>query len=286
MDVRRKFTSRGRNRPANTPVSQTGKAAGAGSHGTVLSAPSRRRWRKLTCWAAVLLIVVVGGPIGLSLRSAAARQRAVRALRERGGQIAYRGEVAEATSAPVPDEDDLIFHVWAEVTTVDLGGTEAGDAELAWFDALPTVEVLVLRDTQVTDAGLDRLRHLTRLNYLDLHGTRITDTGLAIVGQFAELEDLDLSHNRLTDRGLAQLVDLSRLRSLDIGQTRIGDTGIAQLSGLKQLRWLGAEQSGVSVAGAQSLKQALPQAVVSVGSQAAGNSPTAPGELDRSLLAR
>ena len=285
MDARRKFTSRQRNLAANTPVAPTGTAAGSGSRGIAAFTPTRR-WRKIACWAAVLLIVIVGGPVGLSLRSAAARQRAVRALRERGGQIGYRGETAEATSAPAPDEDDLLFHVWAEVTTVDLGGTEAGDAELAWFDALPTVEVLVLRDTQVTDAGLDRLRPLIRLNYLDLHGTRITDAGLAIVGRFAQLEDLDLSHNRLTDRGLAQLLDLGRLRSLDVGQTRVGDTGIAQLSDLKQLRWLGAEQSHVSSAGAQRLKQMLPQAVVSVSSQPAGHSPTVPGELDRSLLAR
>jgi hypothetical protein len=286
MEARRKSGRRSPSSSVNSPALQAGTAKPAGAAASRWRHGLKRRWRKVACWAAVLLVVGVGGPLGLSLRSAAARQKAVRALRERGGQIGYRGESATATRAPSPDEEELLFHLWAEVTTVDLGGTEAGDAELALFDALPTVEVLVLRDTQVTDAGLDRLRRLTRLHYLDLHGTRITDAGLAVVGQFVELDDLDLSHNRLSDRGLGQLRDLLRLRSLDIGETGVSDTGVGQLGQLKELRWLGADQTRVSAAGARRVRQLLPQAVVSVSPRASDHSPVAPGDVDASLLAR
>ena len=69
-----------------------------------------------------------------------------------------------------------------------------------------------------------------------------------------------------------------------IGIGGVGMSGIAEV-----LHNLGYAVSGSDRANsptAQRLQQMLPQAVVSVSSRPGGHSPTVPGELDRSLLAR
>ncbi|OYV85571.1 MAG: hypothetical protein B7Z73_13310, partial [Planctomycetia bacterium 21-64-5] len=52
----------------------------------------RRRWIRLSCWLLVALVVVAGGPLGLLIRSARGKHRAVLALRERGAAVGYRDE--------------------------------------------------------------------------------------------------------------------------------------------------------------------------------------------------
>lgn len=228
------------------------------------SVSTRRRWIRVVAWSVVLLIATVGGPLGLLIRSATAQHRAVRALRERGGQVTYRGhEPAGAEVAPI-DDAGLFFNLWAEVSTVDLGGTEAGDREMAYLEALPMIEVLVLRDTHVTDAGLEFLTPLALLSYLDLHGTDISDAGLEAISQLSQLEDLDLSQTAIGDSQLADLANLRRLRSLDLTQTRVSDVGLPRLARLKSLQWLGLGQTGATAAAIARLRSTKPRMAVSL----------------------
>lgn len=224
----------------------------------------RRRWIRVVCWSIVLLIAVAGGPLGLLIRSATAQHRAVRALRERGGQITYRGHEPVGRDAQPSVEAGVLFHLWTVVSTVDLAGTEAGDREMAYLESLPDLEVLVLRDTHVTDAGLEHLRPLAALSYLDLHGTQIGDAGLEIVGRLVNLEDVDLSQTAVGDAGLAELTGLPRLRSLDLSQTQVGDAGLPKLKALKHLQWLGLGETNVTSAAIAKLHLTKPRTVVSL----------------------
>lgn len=209
------------------------------------------------------MIVVAGGPLGLLIRSATAQHRAVRVLRERGGQVTYRGKEPLGAAGHAGNASFLL-DLWAEVSTVDLGGTEAGDREMAYIAALPKLEVLVLRDTHVTDAGLGFLRPLAMLSYLDLHGTEISDAGLAAIGQLSQLEDLDLSQTAIGDAGLAELAALRRLRSLDVTQTQVSDAGVPRLNGLKNLQWLGLGETKATPAAVARLRLTNPRTVVSL----------------------
>lgn len=228
------------------------------------SVPRRRRWIRIACWSSVLTVVVVGGPLGLLIRSATAQHRAVRALRERGGQVAYRAHEPAGRDVGQADDSGFWFHLWSDVSTVDLGGTEAGDREMAYLESLPKLEVVVLRDTHVTDAGLAYLQPLASLSYLDLHGTEITDAGLEEIGRLAALEDLDLSQTAVGDAGLAHLTSLPRLRSLDLTQTHVGDAGLPPLNRLRHLQWLGLGETEVTPAALAKLRLTKPRTVVSL----------------------
>ncbi len=211
----------------------------------------------------MLLVVVVGGPLGLLIRSATAQHRAVRALRERGGQVSYRGQEPAGRDAG-DDDGGFLRDFWAEVSTVDLGGTEAGDREMAYLEALPTVEVLVLRDTHVTDAGLEHLLSLAALSYLDVHGTEISDAGLETIGRLSQLEDLDLSQTAIGDAALAELGNLRRLRSLDLTQTHVSDAGLPAMKRLKHLQWLALGETEATPAAIAKLRLAIPRTAVSL----------------------
>lgn len=224
----------------------------------------RRRWIRIACWSSVLTVVLVGGPLGLLIRSATAQHRAVRALRERGGQVAYRGYEPAGRDFGQSDETGFWFNLWSDVSTVDLGGTEAGDREMAYLESLPTLEVVVLRDTHVTDAGLAHLQPLASLSYLDLHGTEITDAGLEAIGHLAALEDLDLSQTAVGDAGLVNLTSLPRLRSLDLTQTHVGDGGLPPLNRLRHLQWLGLGETELTPAALAKLRMTRPRTVVSL----------------------
>ncbi|HVX11916.1 MAG TPA: hypothetical protein VHC22_12100 [Pirellulales bacterium] len=67
----------------------------------------------------------------------------------------------------------------ANVAAVYLGGTSAGDDELACLHALPRLRVLVLTSSAVTDAGLPHLHALREVESIDLRFTAVTDAGVA-----------------------------------------------------------------------------------------------------------
>ena len=111
----------------------------------------------------------------------------------------------------------------------NLGATEATDADLAHFMGLTALESLVLSFTGITDAGLVHLTGLTALELLGLDETQITDAGLAHLTGLTTLTYLRLGGTPVTDAGLAHLMGLTGLESLDLRETQVTDAGIASL---------------------------------------------------------
>ena len=67
----------------------------------------------------------------------------------------------------------------ANIEAVYLGGTTAGDDDLALLKKLPRLRTVVLTSSPVTDAGLGHLHGLTTLETIDLRFTGVTDAGVA-----------------------------------------------------------------------------------------------------------
>ncbi|HWB13089.1 MAG TPA: hypothetical protein VG826_27945 [Pirellulales bacterium] len=67
----------------------------------------------------------------------------------------------------------------ANIEAVYLGGTRAGDDDLALLKKLPRLRTVVLTSSPVTDAGLVHLRGLATLETIDLRFTAVTEAGVA-----------------------------------------------------------------------------------------------------------
>lgn len=223
----------------------------------------RRRWIRVSCWLLVAVVAIVGGPLGLLLRSARGKHRAVQALRDRGGSVEYR----ELQPGRQIERHPLLPDLWVEVAVVDLGDRDIGDDELAWLNQFDDLETLVLRNTRVTDGGMSCLANLPRLTYLDLHGTRISDATLALVGAEHDLQDLDLGETQITDAGVGHLRQLTRLRSLDLSGTKVSEAALASLAKLPQLQWLGLANVAIDSAAIGDWAKAHAQVVVSGGDE-------------------
>lgn len=224
----------------------------------------RRRWIRLSCWLMVAVVAIVGGPLGLLLRSARGKHRAVQALRDRGALVEYRDLQPDHQIERHP----LLPDLWVEVAVVDLGDRDIGDDELAWLKQFGDLETLVLRNTRVTDRGMSCLSDLPRLTYLDLHGTQISDATLALVGAERDLQDLDLGETQITDAGVGRLAQLERLRSLDLSGTKISAAALAILAKLPQLQWLGLANVAIDSAAIGDWAKSRSQVVVSSGDDA------------------
>ncbi|MBL0170422.1 MAG: hypothetical protein IPP90_06740 [Gemmatimonadaceae bacterium] len=93
----------------------------------------------------------------------------------------------------------------ANVTTVNLARTSAGDSALATLGMMPHITRLQLSGTHVTDAGLESLRSLKYLEYLSLVDTEVSDDGLRALEQLPRLRALFLWGTRTTAGGVTRL---------------------------------------------------------------------------------
>jgi hypothetical protein len=103
--------------------------------------------------------------------------------------------------------------------------------------------------------------------WVSLAGTGTTDKGLTHLRNFKHVTRLHLGNTLVTDAGLAQLKDLNYLESLNLIGTNISDEGIQQLSSLRNLRRIYLWKTHVTSKGAESLKEALPNVEVNLGSE-------------------
>ncbi len=77
------------------------------------------------------------------------------------------------------------------IVHVDLGDTEATDADLKTLASFPLLESLHLNDTGVTDDGLRELVSLKQLHSLNLSRAKVSDVGLGAIDELAPAEKLD-----------------------------------------------------------------------------------------------
>lgn len=99
---------------------------------------------------------------------------------------------------------------------INLYGTNATDADLAWLATCSRLEMIDLSDTDISDHGLAQLAALPRLRVLMLSSDRISDRGCRSIATMTHLEELSLASRNVKDAGVKQLASLTRLRRLEI----------------------------------------------------------------------
>jgi HEAT repeat protein len=157
------------------------------------------------------------------------------------------------------DDDLAPLAGLADVTSVQLNGSQITDRGLEFLSGLSKLQVLCIGDTQITDEGVAKLKGLVDLRELWLRGTGVADDGLAHIEKLTRLEFLLLGRTTIGDAGLAHLKNLTSLRSLGLEKTRITDSGLAHLNGLTNLKFLDLYDTKVTDTGVAALQRALPE---------------------------
>jgi hypothetical protein len=147
---------------------------------------------------------------------------------------------------------------------INLYESNVGDESMKLLKNFPDLESIPMGRTRVTDDGLKYIGELTGLDYLGLRGNNISDAGLSHLKKLTKLTGLTLQETKITDAGLILLKDLTKLNHLRLQSTAIGDDGLKQLYPLKSLRRIDLEGTKVSAKGVESLRKAIPEAVVVV----------------------
>jgi internalin A len=145
------------------------------------------------------------------------------------------------------------------LTHLDLNYIVAfGDAGMASFKNMTTLEELYLRGTSITDEGLVNLSGLTNLIELDLSDDNISDAGVASLAGLTKLRKLSLQGADVTDAGIDALRNMSQLEELSLYRTKVSNAGLAKLAALKNLRSLDLRYSRATGAGVRELTASLP----------------------------
>jgi hypothetical protein len=159
----------------------------------------------------------------------------------------------------------LGIHHFQNVASIDLSNTGAADAELWLIGRVPSIESVSLTSTKITNEGLRHLASLDRLRYLSLWKTGIDDDGVAYLAGHSHLHTLILDKTKVSDAGLVHLRDLAELEEwLGLRDTAITDAGLPNLKNLHKLRNLNVIGTGVTEAGAKSIQESMPKAMISL----------------------
>ncbi len=182
---------------------------------------SRYSLRSLLVAIAVLCLLFAWG--SFKVHRATKQQAAVNTLTRKGAFVWYDYEVAEDggiyseidaqgrfvdPSPPEPQWLRRVLNVNSRHAVIRFGASPTADicdADLAHFDELPNLEILILRCPRVTDAGLRNLGQLKKLRYLDLYLTPITDNGLSNIKALTNLEYLRLESTEVIEKGFREL---------------------------------------------------------------------------------
>ena len=133
---------------------------------------------------------------------------------------------------------------------------------LATRDAQGNVVSIDVAGTEFGDAELQHLEPLDTLQELHLAATRVTDAGMEYVGQLANLERLYLAKCNVSDAGLAHVTKLKRLRAINLYGTKLTSAGLDHLSQLSALQLLSITDVKLSAVAVDQLKQKLPRLTV------------------------
>jgi Leucine-rich repeat (LRR) protein len=116
-----------------------------------------------------------------------------------------------------------------EPITIDVGGTEFSDEQLAHLKDVPTLEELHLSNTPITDAGMAHVAGLRGLKQLYLAKCDVGDEGLAHVRELVNLEALNVFGTKTTDAGIEHLMGLKHLRTLYITDLKLSSAVVDKL---------------------------------------------------------
>ncbi|HEX5105516.1 MAG TPA: hypothetical protein VFV87_16975 [Pirellulaceae bacterium] len=116
----------------------------------------------------------------------------------------------------------------ANLRGINLYGTNATDADMAWLAACRNLEMIDLSGTRIGDHGLKQLAALPRLRTLVIDSNRISDDGCRSIARLGSLEELSLASRNIHDQGALALASLTGLRRLKISAAA-GDAAFAAL---------------------------------------------------------
>jgi hypothetical protein len=199
------------------------------SRAVAMNANSTKRpwWRHvlLSVRGLIVLVLILGGWLGWTVRSARVQREAVETIKRAGGFVTYdwelfRGIIDQKARPPAPD--------WL----VKLIGVD-------YFGRVVRV-VFVSGHMWHTDEAI------------------LSDATLASLGALTHLERLSLPHTSVDDAGLAHLERLRHLEELHLNKTHVTDAGLIHLKGMSGLRRLSFWYMSVTEAGIRDLRKSLP----------------------------
>lgn len=120
------------------------------------------------------------------------------------------------------------------------------------------IERLVLVETKVDDEGLKHFQGFKHLSQLSLTDCPIKGPGLKHLSQLENLQRLALTRTHIDDSHLPIFQTLPMLQDLTLYECNITDAGVESLAQLKGLKRLAINDTKITEAGAEKLRQALP----------------------------
>ena len=201
---------------------------------------ARPRWRlRLSLRALMILVVVIGLPLGWVARRAAIQRQSVAMVKLLGGSVTY---VDEWTTTGPPRTHQPWGPAWLrrivgdepfqEVASVNIdltkGKVKLDDDSLAVVTNFPELKLLAINNLEgdlrngvkpaITEVGLARLGGLSQLTYLSLYGIRTSAAMMDLLPRWTALEDvviLDLE-GVLPGSSLRPLGKLTHLQHLTV----------------------------------------------------------------------
>ena len=155
-------------------------------------------------------------------------------------------------------KDPNCFEGLINLESLDLGDAYVLDHSLTPLAKMKNLRRLNLLGTLITDEGLKHLSGLTELEDLDLYGVKVTDSGIEHLSKLKKLRRLNLLGAQISDASAGILSGFEELRELNLYRSRITNAGLAKLHRLRNLELLDLRYTGVTGAGVDALRAALP----------------------------
>lgn len=259
-------------------------------------APKKRRgWRSLSLRGMLLLVLVIGLPMGWWARKAQLQRAAVARIEAIGGAVLYDFEIIDPDGGATAEATDRVNQAgyyslpspasppsrpwgdWArktlgvdyvnsvtQVIAVDAEGLQ--DDDFALLANLPKLESLNLGESPIGDRGMVHVGKLHGLKNLNLNARKLTDEGFAHLEGLDQLEGLAFSaysqtidDKTINDAALARLKGMKKLQNLDIIGMKITDEGLRSLEELSSLEVLYIDAPNVTATGLARLGKSLPK---------------------------
>ena len=253
---------------------------------------ARPRWRpRLSLRALMVLVLIVGLPLGWVARRAALQRRSVAMVKARGGQVYYEDQIDSRGRPNLPHAPggprwlrqrigDEFFQEVAWVSFEALRGqSRVDDDSIATVNAFAHLQGLTIRgpghaDSEerirlVTEAGLARLTGLPRLRALHLYHIHCDDAMVRLLPRWKTLEDVQiydfskiLSGSSLRHLGQLPLLQAMVVNSVESSQPE----DLASAANLRNLRNLTVMRSPVVDTGVENLGAVSTLEVLNLGS--------------------
>lgn len=179
--------------------------------------------------------------------------KGIMSSRRDGDVVSFKGIAKSPATVTIEPDQEYQFLFIAPPTDVEL-------AQLKVFKDAP-LHLYVPQSDRIGDTGMEHLAQLNGLRALSLLGCRwVTDRGLANLRKMPNLESVWLTGNdQITDNGMEYLAELKGLKQLSLFNCkRVTDDGARRFKSHTGLKSIILKECGVTDAGIDELRKALP----------------------------